>query len=77
MSTPDTPPAAPTPTPTPVVPLLQTTVGVPALGVNAQLGLGDGSCTTVDLTLLALGDCPAPDGDGAVILQLGGSLLGN
>jgi hypothetical protein len=69
--------STPTTTPTPVVPLLQANVGVPALGVNVQLGAGDGSCTTVDLTLLALGDCPAPAGDGAVILQLGGSLLGN
>ncbi|MDP1792838.1 MAG: hypothetical protein Q8K63_01770 [Acidimicrobiales bacterium] len=79
----NTPPAAPgtnpsTPTPpTPAVPLAQAGVAVPALGVQASLGLGDNSCTTLDLTLLALGDCPAPQGEGAVILQLGGSLLGN
>lgn len=66
-----------TPTPTPAVPLAQTNIAVPALGVQASIGLGDNSCTTLDLTLLALGDCPAPDGEGAVILQLGGSLLGN
>lgn len=70
-------PASNTPGATPVVPLVQANVAVPALGVQASLGLGDGACTTVDLTLLALGNCPAPAGDGAVILQLGGSLLGN
>jgi hypothetical protein len=68
----------PTPAPeAPAVPLAQTGVAVPALGAQVSLGLGENSCTTVDLTLLALGDCPAPEGDGAVILQLGGSLLGN
>lgn len=73
-----TPSPTPTPTPAPgATPVLQTGVGVPALGVNASVGLGEGSCTTVDLTLIALGDCPAPAGDGAVILQLGGSLLGD
>lgn len=68
---------APTPTPATPVPLLQTAVGVPALGVNAQVGLGDGSCTSVNLTVIALGSCPTPQSDGAVVLQLGGSLLGN
>ncbi len=68
---------APTPTPATPVPLLQTGVGVPALGVNAQVGLGDGSCTSVNLTVIALGSCPTPQSDGAVVLQLGGSLLGN
>ena len=46
------------------------------LGLQASLGLGDGSCTTVNLTVIALGDCPTPTGDGPVILHLGGSLLG-
>lgn len=71
---------APQPGPTPespAVPLAQTTIGVPALGAQVSLGAGENSCTTVDLTLLALGDCPAPEGDGAVVLQLGGSLLGD
>ncbi len=76
-SAPTTPSPSPTPSPPPANPLVQSNVGVPALGANVGLGLGDGSCTTVDLTLLALGDCPAPDGEGAVIVQLGGSLLGN
>jgi hypothetical protein len=40
------------------------------------VGVGDGGCTAVDLTVLALGDCPTPTGDGAVVLNLGGSLLG-
>ncbi len=66
-----------TPTPSPAVPLAQIGVAVPALGIQASIGLGDNSCTTLDLTLLALGDCPAPAGDGAVVLRLGGSLLGS
>lgn len=69
-------PSAP-PTTAPAVPLAQAGIAVPALGAQVSLGLGDNSCTTVDLTLLALGNCPAPEGDGAVILQLGGALLGD
>jgi hypothetical protein len=63
--------------PAPVVPLAQIDAAVPMLGLQASLGLGDGACNTVDLTVIALGDCSAPTGDGPVILHLGGSLLGN
>jgi hypothetical protein len=74
-----TPPGkTPTPTPAPAPqPLAQADVGVPALGVEASLGLGDGSCTGLDLTLIAVGDCPPATGDGGLRLNLGGSLLGD
>jgi hypothetical protein len=64
------PPAAPTP-------VAQADLSVPALGVQADLGLGDGSCTGLALSALAIGDCPVATGDGPVNVQLGGSLLGN
>jgi len=68
-------PTAPTPTPAPAVPLAQIDIAIPGLA-QISLGAGDNSCTTIDLTLLALGNCPMPTGDGPVILHLGGSLLG-
>jgi hypothetical protein len=75
-----TPPGGSTTTPpnTPPkpVPVVQADVAVPALGTQVSLGVGDGGCTAIDLTLIALGNCPAATGDGPVILHLGGSLLG-
>ena len=70
-------PTSPTPTPLPgpAVPLAQIDAMIPGVA-QISLGLGDNSCTTIDLTLLALGGCPAPSGDGPVILHLGGTLLG-
>ncbi|HUR19391.1 MAG TPA: hypothetical protein VMZ90_01200 [Vicinamibacterales bacterium] len=70
-----TPPPQQQPSPAPV-PLAQVGATVPALGTTASVGVGDGGCTAVDLTVIALGDCPAPTGDGAVVVNLGGSLLG-
>lgn len=69
--TPSTPP-----TTAPATPLAQADVGVPALGTQVSLGLGDGSCTGLNLTVLAVGDCPATSGDGPINIKLGGSLLG-
>ncbi len=69
------PPA--TPPPAEPVPVVQAALRVPALSTQASLGLGDGSCTGLDLSLIALGDCPVASGDGAVILQLRGALLGD
>ena len=67
-----TPPA---PQPQPVA---QADLAVPALGAQVSLGVGDGGCTGLSaLSVLAVGDCPAPSGDGPVILHLGGSALGN
>ncbi|HVT78774.1 MAG TPA: hypothetical protein VHD87_17165 [Acidimicrobiales bacterium] len=69
-----TPAPAPTPAATPVV---QAGVGVPALGTQVSLGVGDNSCTGLTvLAALAIGDCPAPSGSGPITLNLGGSLLG-
>jgi hypothetical protein len=70
-----TPPPSPT-TPKPT-PLAQANLGVPALESQVSLGLGDGSCTSIKLTVLSLGNCPAATGDGALQLNLGGSLLGD
>jgi hypothetical protein len=67
-----TPPPSPQPTP-----IAQADLGVPALSTQVSLGLGDGGCTSIKLTVLALGDCPVVGGDGAVILNLGGSLVGD
>ena len=75
-----TPPSAGPATPPPStqpVPVAQADLAVPALGTQVTLGVGEGSCTSVNLTVLALGDCPVTSGDGPVILNLGGSLLGN
>jgi hypothetical protein len=58
-------------------PVAQADLGVPALGAQVSLGLGDGSCTSLELTVIALGDCPAATGEGPVVLNLGGSLLGD
>ncbi|MEY2470693.1 MAG: hypothetical protein QOK28_22 [Actinomycetota bacterium] len=58
-------------------PLAQADVAVPALGAQVSLGVGDGGCTGLDLTLLAVGGCPAATGDGPVIVKLGGSLVGD
>lgn len=58
-------------------PLLQADVGVPALGAQVSVGLGDGGCTGLDLTVLAVGGCPTASGDDPVILNLRGALLGN
>ena len=76
-SNPSGSPSNPATPPAPAVPLAQVDAAVPMLGLQASLGLGDGSCNTVDLTVIALGDCSPPTGDGPVILHLGGSLLGN
>ncbi len=74
--TPGTPsPGAPAPAPSPAVPLAQIDAAVPG-AAQISLGAGDNSCTTVDLTLLAPGDCPAPSGEGPVVVHVGGSLLG-
>lgn len=73
--------AAPAPTPTTPgtkpVPVAQADLAVPAVGAQVSLGVGDGGCTGIALTLLAVGDCSAASGDGAVVLELGGSLLGD
>lgn len=70
-------PATPAPTtnPAPAVPLAQIDAVIPGVA-QISLGLGQNSCTTIDLTLLALGGCPAPTGDGPIILNLGGTLFG-
>jgi hypothetical protein len=65
-----------TPPTTAPKPLAQANVAVPALGVQASLGLGDGGCTGLDLTVLAVGECPAASGEGPLLVNLGGSLLG-
>lgn len=64
------------PAPKQPVPLAQADVGAPALGAQASVGSGPGSCTSVELTLLAVGDCPPPSGSGPVNTSVGGSLLG-
>ena len=70
-------PQGPSAGPAPVTPIAQVGAAVPALGTQVSLGLGDDGCTGVALlNLLALGDCAAPAGDGAVVLPLGGSLVG-
>jgi hypothetical protein len=77
--TPNTPtknPATPAPAPTPAVPLAQVDLAVPGVA-QVSVGAGDNSCTTIDLTLIALGNCPVPSGDGPVILHVGGSLVGH
>ena len=66
-------PATSAPKPTP---LAQADVAVPALGAQVSLGVGDGGCTGLALTVLAVGNCPPASGGGAVIVHLGGSLLG-
>jgi hypothetical protein len=66
-----------TPPGTAPTPVAQADLGVPALGAQASLGLGDGSCTGLGLSALSLGDCPVATGDGPVIVKLGGSLLGD
>lgn len=66
-----------TPTTPPAKPLAQADIGVPALGAQASLGVGDGGCTGLGLSALSLGGCPTATGDGPVIVKLGGSLLGN
>lgn len=66
-----------TPPPAAATPIAQADLAVPALGAQVSLGLGDGSCTGLGLTVLNVGDCPAASGDGPVIVKLGGSLLGN
>jgi hypothetical protein len=70
-----TPPVSPS-SPKPV-PVVQADLAVPSLGAQVSLGAGDGGCTTVDLTVIALGDCPRAVGDGPVVLNLSGSLLGD
>lgn len=73
-------PSAPQPKPAPSpeqVPVVQANVGVPALGTQVSLGVGDGGCTSLGLTVLSVGDCPQVSGDGPVVLQVGGSLLGD
>lgn len=65
------------PPPTSPVPVAQADAAVPALGAQVSVGAGDGSCTSVELTVLALGDCPIESADGPVVLNLGGSLLGD
>lgn len=74
------PPSGPTPRPAPspqAVPVVQVGVGLPSLGTHVSLGLGDGGCTSLELTVLSVGDCPQVDGDGPVVLDLGGALLGD
>lgn len=68
-------PTTTTPKPKPK-PIAQADVGVPALGAQVSLGVGDGGCTGLALTVLAVGDCPTASGDGPVVVNLGGSLLG-
>ncbi|HVE94193.1 MAG TPA: sigma-70 family RNA polymerase sigma factor [Acidimicrobiales bacterium] len=70
---PNQPNTSPPPKP---VPLAQADVGVPAADTQASVGAGAGSCTSLELTLLDVGDCPAPSGSGPVNIGLGGSLLG-
>lgn len=70
------PPAPATPPTVKPTPLAQADLAVPALGTQVNLGLGDGGCTAVNLTVLSLGNCPAAEGDGPIILNLGGTLLG-
>lgn len=69
---PTTPPGGTQP-----VPVVQSNLGVPALGPQVSVGLGEGSCTGIDLTVLAIGECPTASGDAPVVLELGGSLLGD
>lgn len=69
------PPPPPAPKPQPV-PVAQADLAVPALDAQVSLGLGEGSCTSVALTAIALGDCPIESGEGPVILNLGGAALG-
>ena len=78
-TTPGQPAGPPAPTPPPgeaPVPVAQADLAVPALGTQVSFGVGPGSCTSVVLTAIALGDCPVESGDGPVVLNLGGSLLG-
>lgn len=75
VASPTPAPPAPTTNPAPAVPLAQIDAVIPGVA-QISLGLGENSCTTIDLTLLALGGCPAPSGDGPVILNLGGTLFG-
>lgn len=67
-------------TPAPVAPapqpLAQADIGIPTLGAQVSLGVGDGGCTGLNLAVIALGDCPVATGDGPVIVKIGGSLLG-
>jgi hypothetical protein len=67
------PPSAPGTSP---VPVAQVDASVPDLGAQLSVGVGDGGCTGVNLTVIAIGNCPAAQGEGPVILHLGGSLLG-
>jgi hypothetical protein len=73
-----TPPSGGTTTPpTQPQPVLQADLGVPALGAQVSLGVGDGGCTGLSaLSILALGNCPQATGNGPVILNLGGTALG-
>lgn len=71
------PPGAPGTSPPPKpVPLAQADVGVPAADTQVSVGAGAGSCTSLQLTLLDVGDCPAPSGSGPINLGLRSSLLG-
>ncbi len=72
--TPAAPPTTPGAQPTPAV---QADLAVPALGAQVSLGVGEGGCTGIALTVLAVGDCAAAPGDGAIVLNLGGTLLGD
>jgi hypothetical protein len=69
-------PAPTTPTPA-AQPLAQADVGVPALGAQVSLGVGAGGCTGLNLTVIAVGGCPAVTGDGPLLVKLGGTLLGD
>ena len=70
-NSPGTNPPAPKP-----VPLAQADAGVPALDTQVSAGTGPGSCSSLELTLLDVGDCPPPSGSGPVNVGVGGSLLG-
>lgn len=56
-------------------PTAQFDIAIPAAGAQFSAGEGDGSCTTAQVTALTPDGCPAPSGDGPVIVryQLPGS----
>jgi hypothetical protein len=72
------PPTTPPTTPgTKPVPLVQANVGVPALGAQVSLGVGDGGCTGLALTVIDIGGCSIVSSEDPVVLDLGGLLLGD
>jgi hypothetical protein len=53
-------------------PNAQFDVAVPAAGAHVAAGQGEGSCTTAGLTALTPEGCPAPPGDGPVVVHYQG-----